>query len=49
MTGGFEGKEPKLLDRLRTTIRTRHYSRSTEKAYVSWGQAIHLLSREAPS
>ena len=36
MTGGFEGKEPKLLDRLRTTIRARHYSRSTEKAYVSW-------------
>ena len=35
MTGGFEGKEPKLLDRLRETVRARHYSRSTEKAYVS--------------
>jgi len=36
MTGGFEGKDPKLLDRVRDAIRTCHYSRSTEKAYVSW-------------
>ncbi len=36
MTGGSEGKSPKLLDRLRQAIRTRHYSPSTEKAYVSW-------------
>lgn len=27
---------PKLLDRVRTAIRTRHYSRRTEEAYVSW-------------
>ena len=27
---------PKLLDRVRQAIRTRHYSRRTEKAYVHW-------------
>ena len=28
--------EPKLLDRVRQTIRTRQYSRRTEEAYVHW-------------
>jgi integron integrase len=28
--------KPKLLDRVRHEIRTRHYSRKTEKAYVGW-------------
>jgi integron integrase len=28
--------KPKLLDRVRAAIRTRHYSRRTEKAYVGW-------------
>jgi integron integrase len=28
--------KPRLLDRVRQAIRARHYSRSTEKAYVSW-------------
>ncbi|HEX8906917.1 MAG TPA: integron integrase [Longimicrobiaceae bacterium] len=27
---------PKLLDRLRAALRTRHYSRRTEEAYVYW-------------
>ena len=27
---------PKLLDQVRQTIRTRHYSRRTEEAYVHW-------------
>lgn len=27
---------PKLLDRVRATIRVKHYSRKTEKTYVSW-------------
>jgi len=27
---------PRLLDRVRHAIRTRHYSRRTEKAYVGW-------------
>ena len=30
------GAPPKLLDRVRQTIRTRHYSRRTEEAYVHW-------------
>jgi len=28
--------KPRLLDRVRETVRTRHYSRRTEKAYVHW-------------
>jgi integron integrase len=30
------GPPPKLLDRVRTAVRLRHYSRRTEKAYVDW-------------
>ena len=29
-------KQPKLLDRVRTTIRLRNYSIRTEEAYVAW-------------
>ena len=29
-------QKPKLLDQVRDAIRTRHYSRRTEKTYVSW-------------
>jgi len=29
-------KKPRLLDQVRTTIRTKHYSYRTEEAYVSW-------------
>jgi integron integrase len=32
----MEAKQPKLLDRVRLAIRTRHYSRRTEDAYVHW-------------
>ena len=28
--------KPRLLDRVRSVIRARHYSRRTEKAYVAW-------------
>lgn len=28
--------QPRLLDRVRTAIRTRHYSLRTEEAYVGW-------------
>ena len=31
--GPPEPPRPRLLDRVRQTIRTRHYSRRTEKAY----------------
>ena len=36
--GGSSGTSgsPKLLDRVRQAIRTRHYSRRTEEAYVQW-------------
>ena len=33
---GPSGNPPKLLDRVREAIRTRHYSRRTEVAYVTW-------------
>jgi hypothetical protein len=29
-------QKPRLLDRVREAVRTRHYSRRTEKAYVAW-------------
>lgn len=29
---------PRLLDRIRAAIRTRHYSRRTERAYVGWAR-----------
>ena len=35
-TGPAPARKPRLLDRVRDAIRTRHYSRRTEKAYVHW-------------
>ena len=32
----YDMPSPKLLDRVREAIRTRHYSRRTETAYVAW-------------
>ncbi len=29
-------EEPRLLDRVRSVIRVRHYSRRTEEAYTYW-------------
>jgi integron integrase len=34
---------PRLLDRVRNAIRTRHYSRRTEKAYVYWVRRFVLF------
>jgi hypothetical protein len=31
-----ESAPPKLLDRVPDAVRTRHYSRRTEEAYVHW-------------
>ncbi len=31
-----DDQPPRLLDRVRSAIRTRHYSRRTERAYVGW-------------
>lgn len=39
LVGGTLGRmadPPKLLDRVRTAIRARHYSRRTEDAYATW-------------
>jgi integron integrase len=35
-TAGASASKPRLLDRVREAIRTRHYSYRTEKAYVHW-------------
>jgi integron integrase len=35
-SGPADPRKPRLLDRVRETLRTRHYSRRTEKAYVAW-------------
>ena len=34
--GSAAAPKPRLLDRVREAIRTRHYSRRTEKVYVAW-------------
>src|SRR5439155_5739162 len=43
------GQGPRLLDRVRERIRTRHYSRRTEKAYVGLDPSLHPVSRPAAS
>src|SRR6266852_2988696 len=35
-TGPVDVPKPRLLDRVRAALRTRHYSRRTEEAYVAW-------------
>jgi hypothetical protein len=41
---GAENKSaPRLLDRLRTAIRTKHYSPKTEEAYVRWARQFVLF------
>jgi integron integrase len=37
---------PRLLDRLRAAIRTRHYSRRTEEAYLGWTKRFILFHRK---
>ena len=32
----YTSPPPRLLDRVRLSIRARHYSRRTEKAYLAW-------------
>jgi integron integrase len=39
-TGPVDAAKPRLLDRVREAIRTRHYSRRTEKAYVHWAAIL---------
>jgi len=40
------GTGPKLLDRVRDAIRTRHYSRRTEEAYVHWIRRYIVFHRK---
>ena len=40
------GSSPKLLDRVRAAVRTRHYSRRTEEAYVTWIRRYILFHRK---
>ena len=37
---------PRLLDRVRQAVRTRHYSRRTEEAYVAWAKRFILFHRK---
>jgi Phage integrase, N-terminal SAM-like domain len=37
---------PRLLDQLRTAVRTRHYSRRTEEAYLGWAKRFILFHRK---
>lgn len=46
----MENKEPKLLDRLRTMIRLKHYSYKTEKSYCYWvRQYIYFHKMKHPA
>ena len=36
IASGVQTNQPKLLDRLREALRSRHYSRRTEQAYCYW-------------
>lgn len=38
--------EPKLLDQVRTLIRTMHYSIRTEQAYVDWIRRFILFHKK---
>jgi site-specific recombinase XerC len=40
--------EPKLLDRMRALLRTKHYSIRTEGAYVQWAKRFILYERKRP-
>ena len=37
---------PKLLDRVRDAVRTRHYSRRTEEAYAAWIRRYIVFNRK---
>ncbi len=45
-TSPAEPPKPRLLDRVREALRTRHYSRRTEKTYVAWIRRYILFHRK---
>jgi integron integrase len=50
MSQAVESRPPKLLDQVRAAIRTRHYSRRTERAYTYWVRRLIAASgRRHPS
>jgi len=38
-----DGRQPKLLDRVRAAVRLRHYSLRTEDCYVQWVKRFILF------
>lgn len=44
--GSAVAPPPKLLDRMRIHLRTRHYSIRTEEAYVDWARRFILFHRK---
>ena len=42
-----EPPKPRLLDRVRSALRSRHYSRRTEEAYVAWIRRYILFHDKA--
>jgi len=42
--GSYSPRVPKLLDRLREALRTRHYSRRTEQTYCHWVKRFILFN-----
>jgi hypothetical protein len=45
-----EPSKPRLLDRVREALHTRHYSRRTEEAYVAWiGRYIFFHGKRHPA
>lgn len=44
-----EARQPKLLERMRSHLRTRHYSLRTEQAYIDGARRfLHPVARQAP-
>jgi hypothetical protein len=45
-TSPVEPPKPRLLDRVRAAVRSRHYSHRTEEAYVAWIRRYILFHRK---
>jgi len=41
--GANSAQPPRLLDRMRQVLRTKHYAYSTEQAYVQWARRYILF------
>ena len=39
---------PKLLDQVRTVIRVKHFSLSTERAYIGWIRRFNVFHHKKP-